>query len=252
MKKHLALPFIIFFAFRLSAQGTYLEYKTSSADAGVSGTSKVYSLNGNIRTETQMSLHSAGAIHATMLVLKDSLNRFFILDDEQKTYMGMDRNSPQLQKESDPAQYEITVVGKEKVNGFNATHIKVKRKDMPDLQDIWVSTEILNYKKYMSVRSKYASEGFMKALLAKGVDGFPVRLNMSEHGNQVQVDLVKYEQRSIDPSLFSLAAYHASQRPAAGGNAQTQEMMQRIQNMSPEERQKFIEEMRKQHSSEPH
>ena len=101
------------------------------------------------------------------------------------------------------------------------------------------------------MKNKYLGGAkFFNALKDKGVEGFVVRMLVKgNRGDQIQMDLVKAEKRNIDESLFSLSGYTktAGYAPGSGGMDREQ-----IQKMTPEERQKYIEEMKGKYKQQPH
>ena len=187
-----------------------------------------------------------GGINQVTLILKDNPKKAYILDEKTKVYTRIDLNNTSAVEE-DPSQYEVTLIGKEKVNGYACTHVKIKKKGSTAAEeDLWVSTEIPDYKQFMNVKSKYTTAGIFKALAAKGALGFMVRIIVGDHGKTMQIDLIKAELRNNDASLFSLAGYQEQVAPVAPENAPNiQEIAKKVQNMSPEERQQFIQDLKK-------
>jgi hypothetical protein len=244
MKKLIILLGATLFCYAAFAQGFYFEMKMSSAKQGPMGSMKVYAQDGNSRSEINVTT-PIGPMNIVALSLKASPNSVYMLSEKDKTYSETDISKSEQWKDNSPDDYEVTVLGKEKVNGFDATHVKIKRKDSKMDQEMWVSTEVVDYATFMKAKTKFTGrENLYKALEAKGAVGFPVRILTSDRGNDVQVDFVKAEKRENPPSLFSLNGY--TKTAGAGGTSQ-QEMMQKIQNMTPEERQKFIDQMKQQY-----
>jgi hypothetical protein len=207
------------------------------------GTMKAYVQDGN--TRSQISITAPMAMDIVTLTLKSTPNTVYMLNEKGKTYSEVDISKSEQWKDNPQDEYEITVVGKESVNGYNSTHVKVKRKDSKVEQEMWLTTEIKDYAAFASAKTKYTGrQSLMKALEAKGVAGFPVRILVNEHGNDVQIDFVKAEKKDNPASLFSLDGYTKSAGAAGGVNMQ--EMMQKMQNMTPEERKAFIEQMKQQ------
>lgn len=246
MKKiTLSILMIAALAAQALAQGAYIEYKITGTQAGVTGTTKTYAQDGNTRTEFSMaSPQMPMGFNRVTLTLKDKPKTAYILNEKLKSYSEMNL-SGNTDREDDPNEYEVTVLGKEKVNGYNCTHIKLKMKTSSVEEEMWLSTEVVNYKAYESVKNKYTNTGIYKAFAAKGVSGFPVRTKATEQGGSMQIDLVKAELRKCDASLFSLAGYKKEEAAPAGTMpAELQEMAKKLQNMTPEERQKMIEKLR--------
>ena len=227
------------------AQGFYFEMKMSSSKQGDLGTMKAYAQDGNSRSEIH-AITAMGNMDITALSLKSAPNTVYMLNDKDKTYSEMDVSKNGQWQDSKDDQYEITVIGKETVNGYNSTHVKVKRKDAKNEEEIWVSTEIADYAGFLMAKTKFTGRvNLYKALEEKGVKGFPVRIKTSDHGTDMQIDFVKAEKRSNPASLFSVEGYKKSDNAALGG-VNVQEMMQKVQNMTPEQRKAFIEQMKQQ------
>ncbi len=82
---------------------------------------------------------------------------------------------------------------------------------------------------------------------AKGIEGFPVKMLMNRRGRAqegfMEMNLVKAEKIDIPESRFSLDGYTRREgSPFMPGGMDPEKM----KNMSPEERMKFIQEMQKQ------
>jgi hypothetical protein len=236
-------------------QGAYVEYKLSSGE-GVGGTMKMYFQDGNSRSEMEMQIPGmpGGGMNNASVYLKSNPDKIYMLNEKNKTYSEMDisklDNAQQPAEKND--EYEVTVVGKEKVNSYNATHVKVKHKGSKTEMDMWTSADVANYASYQNIKSKYTSVGLYKALKEKGADGVIVRMVVGDHGHNMQMDLIKAETKSVDAAKFSLAGYTKSERPSygPGPGADRQELMEKMKNMTPEERKEMIEQMRKAHGGE--
>jgi hypothetical protein len=228
------------------SQGYYFEFKMTSDKAN--GNVKTWSQNGNSRSEVSMNIgdpdYAPMTNHVVVaLTLKDNPNMVYMLDVDKKNYSEMDVSKRPDAKDA-PDDYEVTVLGKEKVNGYNATHVKVKNKKTNQEQELWTTTEIPHFSEFEKVKSKYTgSENMTKALAAKGAEGFPVRIVVNEAMGSAKLDLVTAELRTNPSNLFSLAGYTKS---AGAGGMDRQQLMQQLQNMTPEQRQQFIEQMRQQ------
>jgi hypothetical protein len=246
MKKLTILLLAILFCYTGFAQGFYFEMKMIANNQPM-GAMKVYAQDGNSRSEINITT-PMGPMDMVALSLKANEKIIYMLDDKKKTYTETDISNSEQWKDEPVDNYEVTVIGKEKVNGYNATHVKVKRKDAKTEQELWVSTELADYSTFMKAKTKFTGrENLYKALEAKGAAGFPVKIVTSEHGTQLEVDFVKAEKRSNPSSLFSLDGY----TKGAGGMGSTmQDMIQKMKDMTPEERQKAIDQMKQQYQQQ--
>lgn len=251
MKKNklIALSILMMYGIATFAQGYYMEMKMSG-NQGEMGTMKIYSQDGNSRSEMKLSANvPAGFGAMAILSLKSEPNKIYMLNDKDKTYTEMDVNNKEEYRDGDKSEYEVTVVGREKVNGYNCTHVKIKQKGSKHDMDWWTTTEMPNYAEFSKVKSQYTGKSNLySALEAKGAAGFPVRIKTEDHGQMVQVDLITAEKRTNPSNLFSLSGYKKSEGPAMPGMGVD---MQKIQQMTPEEREKWIEQMKNQYSN-PH
>jgi hypothetical protein len=249
MKKIVASLFALLLGFQAFSQGYYMEMKMSSAENGDMGVVKLYAQDGNSRSEINLNT-PGGPMDMQTLILKRTPNTLYVLNSKGKTYSEMDISQNNQYKDFPQEDYEVTVLGKEKVNGFNATHVKIVHKGSAITEEMWTSKEVADYTAFISAKTKFTGrENLNKALAAKDADGFPVRIKTSEHGVDVQVDLVTAEKRNYLASLFSLDGYTKSSPTPMSGLSQ-QEMIQKVQNMTPEERQQFIEQMKNQYGGQ--
>jgi hypothetical protein len=224
-------------------QGAFVEYKITADKNNMTGDAKTYYLNGNTKSEIQMMLPgmpAGGGTDVISLSRKDVPDSIFIINEKSKTYSSMsvkDKNS-----NSDEG-YEITVLGKEKIGNYNTTHVKVVYKKTKKETEMWTSKDVSDYAFFKNIKNKYLDGGKLyEALDANGAGGFPVRMVVAETKWRIQLDLVKAEKQSMDASIFNLDGYT---RTAA--ISPMQDMREKIKNMTPEEKQQFIEQMKAQH-----
>ena len=104
-------------------QGTYVEFKITSDK--VNGLIKIYSLNGNTRAETNIQIPgmSGNGTKMIMITREDSADIVYMLNESSKTYTEM--NTKDAKKYKKGYEYEVTVLGNEKVNNYNCLHVRV-------------------------------------------------------------------------------------------------------------------------------
>ncbi|HRH64731.1 MAG TPA: DUF4412 domain-containing protein [Bacteroidia bacterium] len=236
------------------AAGTYLEYSISSEKNANAGSMTMYYQDGNSRSEMKSPMQqSANGVEMSfvMLFLKETPGKSYMLNTANKTYTEIEIKEGEFDP-ADSIDYDVTIIGKEKVNGYNCTHCIVKSKSSSYRQEMWTTTEIADFDKFKSIENKYTSRGMYKALREKGADGFPVRMKTDQSNHQMIINLVKAESREHPASLFSLDGYTKSASPAGSmmSPEQMKEMSERLKNMTPEERQKYIQQMMQQ--AQPH
>jgi len=252
--KYLFLLSVFITSFSFS-QGYYMEFKLSSESEGLLGNMKVSAQDGNSRSEMNFTggkLASFMPNGLAALHLGSEPNKIFMLNSTTKTYSEIVTDNSADWADYEQSEYEITVIGKEKVNGYNATHVKVKVKGGKNLQDMWTSTDIAGYADFARVKTQYTGkDNLNSALAAKGAAGFPVRVVASQDGQSFQIDLVKAEKKAVDKNLFSLSGYEkGGMYPSLPGSIDVSKLKD-LQNMSPDEQRKLIEDLMKQIQTEP-
>ncbi len=242
----------------MAGSGVYVEYKIASTGGGqgLSGTMRSWAANdGTSRSEMNMTLPSmpGGGMKVVTLHKASEPDKIYMLNEGSKTYSVTDMSS--FKRKETPAQHdtkiEIQVVGNEKVNGYNSTHIKISMNGKP-AQDMWTTKDIAGYENYGRISSnKYLADNDMwQQMKAKGADGVPVRLKVSERGGEMQMDLVKAEKTVIpDDKLKIPADYKETQGLFGGAGAAGMPTRDEIMNMTPEQREKLMREIQKRYEN---
>jgi hypothetical protein len=259
MKKILTLIFLANFSLSIintNAQGVYVEYKLSSdkADKSMSGNNKTWHQDGNSRSEMEMNIPGlpAGAMNAVTITRQDRPNTIIKLTPSNKTYseISYEEYEPQEKKSTEP--FEVTVVGKETVNGYSCAHVIAKFKNSGKMRnEWWTSKDVPGFPGFSGMKgTKYFDDdSFFAKMAEKGADGFPVRMKMSEAGmGGMQMDLVKAEKKNIPSSMFEIPADYT--KAAAMDMSNMPKSMQDLKNMTPEEQKKMMEDLMKMYGGE--
>lgn len=260
MKKALLSFLIIGFQLLItncSAQGVYIEYKITAGDAkeSMTGNNKTYNQDGNSRAEMQFSVPGlpSGAMNTTTIMRKDKPNMIIKLNPD-KTYTEMSFAEYEKNEKKSNEPFEITIVGKETVNGYSCTHVIAKFKNSGKVRnEWWTSKDVAGFPGFKGMKgSKYFDDdNLFSKMEEKGADGFPVRMKMSEEGQKgiMQMDLVKAEKRNIPASMFEIPAGYT--KAASVDLSNMPKSMEDMKNMSPEEQQKMMQELMKMYGAPP-
>jgi len=248
MKKvFVCLAFLI--ASHLVQAGIYTEFRIKTVE-GLTGTMKAWYQDGNTRSQVVMATPDgmSGAMgkmgNMVMLHLKEQSDKNFILDEASKTYSEGFQNK-RRNEDGAEEEYEITILGKEMVNGYNCTHVKASRKSGGRGEmEWWVSKEVSGYKEMAGMKTRqFNTSPIFKAMSEKGLEGFPVKMLIGGRDGKMEMEMVKAEKMDIPESRFSLDGYTKKEGMPFGQGGFDKE---KIKNMSPEERMKFFQEMQKQ------
>lgn len=256
MKKHLlsGLFLLTFGITAASAQnGSYYELALSST-SGATGTIKIYYAAPGCRTEMQITAAQmpGGGMNKTSIVKKAEPEKVYQVDDKTKTYSIVDLGGQATDKADHKAT--ATLIDTATVSGYKCKHVKVT--DGTQNWEIWTTTAIAEYSQYSKVmgNQKYiGNHAVHEALKLIGAEGFPVKTITTDSRGTFTVTLVKKENKTLATSLFEIPAGYtqssgAATAPAGMGGVKPAD----VQKMSPEERQKWIEEMKKQQGGGGH
>jgi hypothetical protein len=250
MKKIILTIIAVATAITLNAQGgAHFQFKITS-DKGMSGTMDVK--HGEAGSLSEMNMASpkmpGGAMIIKSLSKKSTPDVSYIIDDKNKTYREQKKSTHQNHEEKDVT---VKKVGDETVNGYKCAHAIITEGN--GTSEVWNSKDFGDYEKYMSAMDdKQMAFGAkrQKALKDAGCDGFPVKMiRKGEKDGGMTMELVKYEKKSFSASEFEIPAGYTKTEATANpySGAMGIKSQEEIMKMTPEERAKYIEEMKKKY-----
>ena len=199
MKKIILNSILILVSFVSFSQDMYLEYKMSGP---MNASNKIYtSAASGIRMEMEMNLPQVGKMTTVMLMPKGK-NTIITYNMTSKTYT---ESSTDLKKTS-AEDIKFVLVGKEKVNGYNCSHIKMTMKNKM-VSDMWTTKDIAGYEVMETLTKSsdsFGSEKVYAQLKSQGADGMMVKTEMTIGKNKMVNQLVKAEKRANPASLYIL------------------------------------------------
>lgn len=247
--KSLALVTALVGAGTVMAQdGACIQYKVSSS-SGASGTFTCYVSAVGARTESAMTIPNMGEFSQVSLSLKDKPGIVYTIDDKAKTYKEVE-TKPKAATQS-AGDVTVKIIGQEKVGIYNCTHCQVTRNG--NTSDNWTTRDIAEYNKYEEANknNKYFGDNSTQEAMKKaGADGFMVKITTKDRGADMTMELVKFEKQAIPDGKLTLPADYTKTvtpgtgTPGAPGAPNID--VSKLKDMTPEERQKFIEALKKQ------
>lgn len=250
MKKLILLSAALVAAFVSHAQnGVSLEYKITSSK-GPTGSIKINFSDYGSSTEFTMAVaQMPGSSMANKnLVIKSAPDVIYIINDKSKTYSELKR--VETEKE-DAKTYTVKKLGEETLNGHKCIHATVT--DGSETQEIWTTKDISGFENYSSAYNTTKHFGSKKrelALKTAGCDGLPVKsINKgNDREGEMTQELVKFEKKNFSKSEFELpAGYTKNAGPGNPTMGSPMKSKEEIMSMTPEERAKYVEELKKQH-----
>ena len=216
MRLILWLP--LFFSF---AAGHYYEYSYTTTGKGmdIHGVTRLYvNPAGQSRMEIDI-LHGHGPrIIPQTVVLNDAAkpSENLSLFSDTKTYVV---NHLDMAHEPDHRAAAVTLVGRERVDGYNCVHARVITNRALgdagrtiDTLDIWKSADVPSVASFTASMESFASRtggynytpGVAVQLQALGCDGFLVALELRTPTAHTRQDLVKASSRDLSDALFQI------------------------------------------------
>lgn len=240
MKKILiSLVCLISFSTKVYCQdGFVMEYVMEIGDPKnpMKSTNKIWQSAVGTRLESDMNIPGLGPKKTVMLMPKSNPDFMYTIDDAKKSYTEIKTLDDTIANED----FTIEIVGQEKVAGYNCTHAKIKTKEQ--VMDVWTTKDISGYKEfYNATWVQSAAKGAGKAFASKELEGVMVRMKGGTKEASFTMELVKFEKGNFPKAMFEIPAGYTkgmSFDPA------------KIQNMSPEERAKMMEELMKHYGND--
>lgn len=247
MKNAILSILLLFLGGFASAQGGAIAEMRLTASMGATGTIKFIVGTAGTRMEMQMSVPQmpVAGISMTTITKKSEPGKSYSINDKSKTW-SVTRHSPEAASET----VEITVLGNEKVGKYNTTHIRAKN-NRGEVYEMWNSKEVLQYSDFSQAltSAKYmGSEALQKALVQKSADGFPVKLTYTDKEGTFTSELTRISSETPAPGAFEIpAGYTESKSATTSPSGPATIDPAQIMNMTPAEREKYIEGMKKQY-----
>ncbi|WP_231460358.1 MULTISPECIES: DUF4412 domain-containing protein [unclassified Pedobacter] len=232
MKKSLLFLSVLFVSIVISnaaiAADVYAEYEiTGMTPSPV--ISKMYSKNGNIRTEVNMKM-AGSQINTTTLMLKSNPGVTMVFNSMTKTY-----TETKSGKNAAVKNFTVKVIGNEKIGKYNCNHVRMTSDGKS--WDVWYSKDLppINFPVN---GSNISDDKIVAELKSKGVTGMPVKIAFLKPGTtlpSMTMLLKKYEPKNLDASLFTIPAGY--KKSSVNFNAE------KMKNMSPAERKEMMMKM---------
>ena len=215
---------------------------------GMTGSCLVKNCDFGSKTEFNMVVPQmpGGGIHMVNMTMSDHPDLIYSINDNSKSYTESKKTDV---AQEDKREYTVKKIGEEKVNGYNCIHALVT--EGAQTSDMWTTKDVPEYNKHAGAfasNKRMGSPKRDKALKDAGCDGLPVKIinKGNEREGDVTMELVKLEKTTYAKSDFEIPAGYTKSGTSTnnGTGIKTQ---QEIMAMTPEERSKYMEELKKQY-----
>jgi hypothetical protein len=235
--KNILLLFVLSFSLlkNSTASDIYAEYKMTGIGDKVF-TSKMFVKDGNMRSEVDMNI-AGKEMNMVSLHLASKPEVTIMLNSMTKTYSEV-KLSGATKSEAD--DFSIDVIGEEKVEQYNCTHVRMKSKG--NAWDVWLCKDLPNIDFTYEKDDAATNNKIVELMKSKNLKGMPVKMVFYKTGTNtpaMTMLLTKYEARDLDAALFTIPTDYTKNEmdfdPA------------KMKNMSPEERKAMMQKMMEQY-----
>jgi hypothetical protein len=206
-------------------------YMTTTIPGSATSQTKLFIAKKGMRIENKVSIDGkSGGMSMTMIALAEAPDKIYMINEANGSSMVLDISEARKQAAVDPYKdAKIENLGKETVNGYNCTHVRISEPGKDTVIEMWVTREMLDYMTYARMQgSKDKSMSQLaEKLKAEGLDGFPVKTLLKPSG--VVTELTKVERLSLDDKLFAVPANATKMEIPAGPKGMTKEKMKEMQ-----------------------
>ena len=195
-----------------------LTMQTIIPEAGTTET-KLFIAKQGVRTESSSHMENMPSdVQMVIISPSETPNLVYLVNTAQKSYSVIDTDVMKkevagVEKSDGYNNAKIENLGKEQVNGYNCTHVRITHGE--SVMEMWVSKEILDYFTYARMQStndKNMPE-LAKRMKAEGLDGFPVKI-WHKQAN-ITTELTKVDKHGLEASLFKVPeGYTKTEFPA--------------------------------------
>lgn len=223
-----------FFASYSFAADIYAEY-TITGVGNKSMLSKMYSRNGDLRTEVAMDI-AGSKMNTITLMLKSKPNVMLVFNSATNTYTEVTGKATAKTKNID-----VKIIGNEKVGNYNCTRVKMSAEGKS--WDLWYTKDLPAIEFPITGNDATVSKKMVAELKSKGISGMPVKVALLKPNSTIATMtmlLTKFEQKTLSSSLFTIPKGYTKNNMAFDAS--------KMKEMTSKERNELIKKMMKAQS----
>ncbi len=206
----------------------------------------------NSRMDSTMTMPGVSTpLKTTVIHRADDPNTTYLVYEATKTYQKQDSKAD---VDRDESKSTVKRLGKETIAGRTTEHVLVTHQGDNREMELWVDTNLISsadLERAFSAGNQSGSGSWWGALKKAGVAGVPLKTvsKGKDAYDRVTTEATRVESRSVSSSLFQVPAGYTESKDGMGAISaeQQKEMMKSyLDKLSPQERQKVEEMMKKQ------
>lgn len=185
------------------------------------------------RLDVMVTMHPMpGPLKMSVLLDAKTPGTVFLVNDPLKTY------SPIAVPDSAAAppaagKYTIKVLGKEKILGYECTHVVISRDK--ELIDAWITQELPEVyrvlKRLQQANQQIAETAAFRALDESGRAGLPMRCTVVRDGQKVTTVVRSITRKKLPASLFAVPRDYRRSESGVGGLQPTPEQIEELKKL---------------------
>ncbi|MDB5105031.1 MAG: hypothetical protein JWP91_2720 [Fibrobacteres bacterium] len=155
----------------------------------------------------------------------------WLVNDNLKTYSYLNISDALPPADTAGGKYVLKVLGKEKILGYECTHLTLTRPH--ELVDAWITNELPDVygvlKKLQEANPAYGDLSIFRALEDAGRSGMPMKYIVVRDGQRVTMTVRKTERKPLPAAMFTVPRDY--KKSEAGGLTPSPEQMEQMKKM---------------------
>ena len=218
------------YSLQLFAVDTYVEYNMKGVGDRITR-SGMYFKNGDVRSEVKINV-AGKEMTSVSLNLKSNPEFTLTYNSQSKTYTEIKKNKGTTKS----GNISISVIGSEKIGAYNCKHVRMSNDS--NSWDMWVTKDLPAFEFPLQKDDDVANHKIMELLKSNSAEGVPVKIVFLKPRTvipTITMELVKYESKNLDASLFKI--------PEGYTKSTVQFDAEKMKSMTPEEKREMIKKM---------
>lgn len=172
-------------------------------------------------------------IQLSVLLDAKTPNHMWLVNDPQKTYSTISLAGAAPADTAISEKYVLKVLGKEKILGYNCTHLTLTRQR--ELIDAWITQDLPDVynvlRKLQEANPQFGDLSAFQALEAAGKAGVPMKMIVVRDGQRVNTEVKRIEKKKMAPALFAVPADYKKTEGGMGGLQPTAEQIEQMKKL---------------------
>lgn len=172
-------------------------------------------------------------IQLSVLLDAKTPKHMWLVNDPQKTYSTVSLAAQAAPDTAIAEKYVLKVLGKEKILGYNCTHLTLTRHR--EFIDAWITQDLPDVygvlRRLQEANPQFGDLSAFQALEAAGKAGLPMKMIVVRDGQRVNTEVKRIEKKKMPPTLFAVPADYKKTEGGMGGMQPTPEQIEQMKKL---------------------